>query len=182
MKSLLIRDSGPISRLELRLYNVCTRRESNLSPDHRGPFALEAMPPGAKVELEILYRGDQLKRDGEYNPSGATRKFLERPDNLAQALSFFGARVAEVEKRFYLDVGRPDMARFFGQPNLLPVGFGTGWNAKTVGCLLDEGELRQAGVSFRYGQPPPVSRRVCLDGHGNYAIPLGWGKLTLEET
>ena len=92
-----------------------------------------------------------------------------------------GAMFADVFHYYYSNLKKADPEAKITGPSIL------NWDFTCIGCPgYQQGQIWLAQFvdtyRSRYGQPPPVSRRVCLDGHGNYAIPLGWGKLTLEET
>jgi len=75
--------------------------------------------------------------------------------------------------------------------SVLPIGWGTGWESKTLGSSL----LRQDDRTFerllheyrmtkeqqrRPGDPFPKSRHLVLDERRQPALPLGWVRIRLE--
>ena len=75
--------------------------------------------------------------------------------------------------------------------SVLPIGWGTGWESKTLGSSL----LRQDDRTFerllheyrmtkeqqrRPGDPFPKSRHLVLDERRQPALPLGWVWIRLE--
>ena len=74
---------------------------------------------------------------------------------------------------------------------LLQLGWGTGWESKTLGSgllrtddraferLLDQYRMTKE-KDRRAGDPFPKSRHLVLDSQGRPSRPLGWVRVTLE--
>ncbi|MDI6797402.1 MAG: type III-A CRISPR-associated RAMP protein Csm5, partial [Desulfatibacillaceae bacterium] len=178
MKGLVIRDSGPVGMLEHRRYDIFVCKGGKITPKGR-PLALEAIPPGAQITADMYVQKDQLQRVRGYSPSQKAASILCNIDDFGKALWIFGKRLAEIEEEFYTDCGMPQIAAFFTEnknKSIFPIGFGTGWNSKTVGPLLDKSEIDTAKIRFPRGYPPPISRRLALDEDGKPDLPIGWVK------
>jgi len=174
LKGLFVSDSEPINEMELRLYDLVTRKGGQATIDSRGPFALEAIKTGSVVDIPIKVDGYFLQPDGDYKPSENASAILIRPESFVGAIKQFGKKVAEEDREYYNSIGMRDVAKFFEQDDLMPIGFGTGWNAKTIGTFLNQEDIRTAKITFRYGHPPPISRRVAIDKDNNHVLPIGW--------
>lgn len=179
LKALIVRDSAPFDHLELRLYDLYTHREGPAERDRRGPFGLEAIPPGTRLDIDLKVRGHFLDSDKDYRPSENAGDLLLNPGSVAGALQHFASRLAARERKFYKAAGLTEIAAFFEGRDLLPIGFGTGWNAKTIGTWLQHDQIRQAKIRFHRGAPPPKSRRVAIDAENKAMLPLGWAQFEL---
>jgi CRISPR-associated protein Csm5 len=180
LKALIIRDSAPLTdSLELRRYTLGIKHGSRL--DTRGEFSLEALKTGTVIEVEILCRTDFLRAEPGYKPSESAARLLRDPRSLGAALTEHSAALCKVEEEFYQAAGHASAARFFrGRSDLLAIGFGTGWNTKTLGQLIGAEGIRDAGIRFYKGSPPPISRELCLIGDRELWLPPGWVSFTLE--
>ena len=182
MKALMIRDSSPVSSLELRLYDIYILRYNGAERKLRQPLGLEAVPPETTLTFDVKVSADLLRWDREYRPGKNTMEILLNPKKLTDCISKFSHEVTNLEEKHFTKMKMPEVATFFNQHRdcLLPIGFGTGWHTKTIGTRLGPAEIKQARVKFRRGFPPPKSRRLALDHKQDPVLPVGWARFDLQ--
>ncbi len=198
LRALHVTDSAPVGADRLILINA---RVLHRSGKMASPIELEAIAPGTvfhftiKLDLALFSEWAQrhrLKMKGEQwlreLPAIVNRHTAQRIQE--ERKWFHGVPGAERILQFYQDLGIP--ARGF----LLQVGWGTGWDDKTLGSRLRadpnflEGILRprrEGGYGIARGRrqpgdPFPRSRRVVVqvqrapDGRTleRPIAPLGW--------
>jgi len=172
--------------LEVRLVETYSLdREGRLTPSQRLRIFAELLKVGATTQVtvkidESLFAYEELGLIGK-------RDWLE----LSRVCNEYTSRLMDAEGAFYRDHRLAQVANSYGKLRqelnkagegvfLLPIGWGAGWETKTVGRLLREddpalfSDLRE---KFRLGKMGydifPKTRRL-VDG----AQPLGWVKLT----
>ena len=180
LKSLVVRDSVPIEGMQFFLYDLYKNHSGRGDRDRRGPFGLESIPVGTEINIDVKMDGHFLTPNGDYKPSEYASGALLDPKTFAGAIRHFGNHVSKIEREFFGSLGHMQVAAFFERDNLLPIGFGTGWNTKTIGTFLKPQQIEQAKITFRRGHPPPISRRVAIDKDNNPVLPLGWVQFEME--
>lgn len=184
LRALQVSDAAPHASEDLKVQLVETYsldREGRLSPSERLRIFAELLKVGSTTELtvridESLFAYEQLGFIGK-------RDWLELPSVCGE----YAGSLTEAEDAFYRDHRASGVADFYGRLRqelnnagegafLLAIGWGSGWETKTVGRLLREddpalfSELRE---KFRLGKMGydvfPKTRRLV---GGKY--PLGW--------
>jgi len=159
--------------------------------------------PGAPIEVEAIRAGTEftcrLKVDralfGAWaQRAGLTghpgRDWLEELPHIIQAHT--QQRVARIRQRWQRSGENPALSQFFDMVArdregtcFVQVGWGSGWDGKTVGALLDDRQVDAIVTRYRLsrsrerrpGEPFPASRRMALDRQGRVAGPPGWLRL-----
>lgn len=185
LKGLVLRDSPPLppTALQLRPFEIWDLHGRRFERDS-GPFAFEALAEGADVRLPLVVSLDRLRPEGDYAPPAAVTEMLASHKSLLAPLRNWSLELLKDETEYFERAGAGEAARFVSglrrackkheDGAVVPLGFGTGWNAKTLGPILDAEDVRKAGVRFHRGAPPPISRRLCLDKDGRPVKPPGW--------
>lgn len=193
LRALRIADGPPLGGAELRVFvvGIYSLRGDRLLP--KGPdYRLNVVALPAGLDLELAASIDRYALDRA--ALGGQRAWLE---NLARYVGASSRALIDAERRFYAEVGQPGLATFYHHlardatqlgPNefFLPVGWGTGWLAKSIGPALRDApgfdDLRQR---FRLGrlEAPifPKSRRLVETAADRPETPVGWIKVTVEE-
>lgn len=169
--------------------------------------------PGAPIELEAV-RSDTvfhttITRDDSLHSTAAERelRYGERwawLQNLPAIAQRHALARAQQERQWYQQRNYAQVAGFYGQlveilqrnalgPNrlLLQIGWGGGWESKTIGAplkrdenawerLLGDGRLSPARLRRRRGDAFPKSRRA-VNLNDKPAAPLGWCLVEMEE-
>jgi CRISPR-associated protein Csm5 len=174
LKGLIVRDSDPIRLIEYRRYQVVLLHRDGLDRKLKDPPAVEAIVAKQEIPLEVIMRTDQLNSDGNYRPNLEAAKVVSDFNQFKSVIEDYGNSLVEKEIEYFKKAGLDEAVSWISNKNLIPLGFGTGWNAHTVGLLLTQNEISQASISFSRGKPPPISRRLTLDKSGNLKAPLGW--------
>jgi CRISPR-associated protein Csm5 len=159
------------------------------------PIALECVKGDAvfKATLTIddyLFQDEQAQQQLRFTTNQETwlRHLAQHANDQAhrrikQEMGFYQARQKEGAARFYRQLA--SLSKEMPTDTfLLQVGWGGGWDSKTVAYLLSAGE--KEAIIDRYnlakgkhhkGQPFPASRRAVSRGEGDRAqaaAPLGW--------
>ena len=201
MRAVQVVDSQPVAveRLAVGLVWTYTLRGSRLveKRESDGDYKsfVEWFPPGTALRLDVrlddFLFGDMANRELRFRPTQeqAVRHLARTCNTHAQALvasekEFFSTRGPTALHEFYQELeaalsALPDGAF------LLNVGWGGGWEVKTLGDLLrtalgQEGfqKLRQQHrLGRRPDAPFPKTRRLACEG-GAAQWPMGWVKLT----
>jgi CRISPR-associated protein Csm5 len=164
----------------------------------------EVLRPFAKLHTRLTLldewlsplASDELNFPGHYGDVAELLKACNRTarDHLIQEVSFAQQTHWELGRRYYgwlVDKLEEAMAQ---DACLLRLGWGAGYDDKTVTDLLDDGTFREVLDRYRLrvgrphrdlGTPPldkpfaPKSRHVAMDHKGRW-LPLGWVLLKLE--
>jgi CRISPR-associated protein Csm5 len=200
LRALRVEDSqplGPEGRLALRtvrVYPTETRDSPGLSID------LEAVDGGTVFQTALTideygFQGEAARRLGW----GERRAWLDRLPRLAKRHT---RQRLLVEAEYFNTRGGPAGARRFyddligiwdglaENELLLQVGWGTGWESKTLGSGLlrqDEAAFERLLSDYRMtkernrqvGDPFPKSRHLVLGKNGQPSEPLGWLRVRL---
>jgi len=202
LRALRVEDSRPLEtegRLELRtvqVYPTETRDSPGLNID------VEAVARGTvfQTALTIDEYGFQAEAARRLGWQGK-RPWLDRLPKLAREYArqrlliegeYFEARGGLAgTRRFYDHLINEVWSKLSANELLLQVGWGAGWESKTLGSGL----LRQDDAAFerllseyrmtkeqnrQVGDPFPKSRHLALDQNGRPAEPLGWLRVRLE--
>lgn len=210
LRALRVRDSAPadaesasvdgsLMMANVRVYPTATsqrRRQAGSGLD----IDVEAVAPGTTFTTEIA-----LETYGFADPQAAKlgwrgqRKWIKALPRLAR---HHAAARLETEAGYFGRSGRPTGARAFyddlikrlldlpGDTLLLQVGWGAGWESKTLGSELLRKDSRQfEGLLRDYrmtkqrhrepGDPFPISRHLALR-QGHPALPMGWLQVQIE--
>ena len=210
LRALQVSDSQSIAEgapLELARVNVFpTAQQTSYGRSQGLDLDVEALRKGMRLTATVKLDGSLFGDDtpwGRYVESelsfGKRQNWLLSLPQWARTIA--GRRLA-TEADFYGGKRDGDAARGFClrlaavwnglQENefLLQVGWGTGWQSKTFGTLLQqdprafEGLVRKYNLSSqdrkrKAGQPFPKSRKLVRRGE-KAVEPLGWVKVTLE--
>lgn len=194
LRALHVGDSAPVGPEQLMLVNaqVLTRRGTS------APIELEALRPETVFHLtmkldEALF-SDWARKLG----LGQRAEWLRRLPQIVQAHT---AERVETERRWYSGVPQAQAAqKFYAQlaglslPEkacVLQVGWGGGWDSKTLGSVLRADERFMEDIIAKYrlargkrhaGEPFPKSRRTAVRVLRNRMgevqtrpnVPLGW--------
>lgn len=204
LRALQISDSKPIDvrnkPLLLQHVRVITDDAASI------PIAVEAIPRLVTFEV-TMYLDDYLIKDKakelgwqssaamlEQLPTLANEwadRQIARELKLAKEKGW--GKAAEVYSKIQ---ARPRSPGVF----LLQIGWGTGWESKTLGTLLPDAQLRQARGRFELGKPPrwhghgqwkpdfdkpfPKGHRLTIEENKNSPPqePLGWVLLEMKQT
>lgn len=190
LRALHVSDSGPDDQRRLQLINV----QVIVNGKSASPVELEAIPAGVTFTATLALDGF-LRQPGTASALGWANDQLKWLSGLPTAVNAFtGMRLGEEWKRwqgvpgmmrsFYQDLrnrfgARNDRAEFY-----LQLGWGGGWDSKTLGAVLTQDGDVFAQVVTRYhlkrkgkyqpGEVFPRSRRVLMNGQNAPARPLGW--------
>ena len=203
LRALHISDSEPIDleQVQIGLAWVHTLRNGQLVQKRVGgeeyKMLMEWLPVGVSTRLTIrldeqLLQGDYLRDLGFMEEQQKTLR------NFAAACNERAHAMIEHEGGFYEDYGLPAIAKFYQTLGnrlqqieeqggfLLNIGWGGGWETKTVTNPLTEGldeeyeRIRQTYNLGRRGADVfPKTRRVAYQGDQPFA-PLGWVALIPE--
>lgn len=186
VKDCYLKKPTPMEVVEVGIYSV--GREGL---QFRQRLFVEAVLRGTIFEGEMVIEEFLFTTEAERELG-----FSQRPVKL-HLLCEYGRQMAEriitSEKIFYRNVGRRDMISFYERlaqklseslPNqfLLQIGWGTGWQSKTIGSKLPEQEIDEVVDKYFKRKPKgifPSSRRL-IEYPGEGLLPLGWVKVTLE--
>jgi CRISPR-associated protein Csm5 len=203
LRALHISDSEPIDpeQAQIGLAWVHTLRNKQLVQKRAGQeeftMFLEWLPVGVQTRLTIhlderLLQGDYLQQLGfEEDQIKVLRDFVAACNERASA-------IIEHEGEFYEDYGLPAITQFYQTLNerlqqveeeggfLLNIGWGGGWEMKTVTNPLTEGlddEYEQIRKAYNLGRRDsgvfPKTRRLAYR-HNQPFAPLGWVALIPE--
>lgn len=202
MKAFVIRDSGP---LDMSGFAMCAVRIMNVMRDGfrektGAPIQVEALTPGAgTVELRGYIDRFRLRRDTDLARSagGAGVALLNDWNALLNAFQEQSKELLRIEHGFHDDQKAPTEKRFFAElardgAIYLPLGFGTGWWAKTTGRIARPEDIYSIREYFgkydsdrpnkNMGSPRvelfPKTRKQIRDRDG--WKPMGWVKVEFE--
>ncbi len=201
LRAIHVSDSPSLApeTVQIELVWVYTLRGNQLVPKREGnteyKLFVESLLPNTETEVVIrldteLLEGRALKELGFSEQSGhALKEFPTLCNNRAQSL-------IESEGHFCKDYGLPEMAHFYVELYnkleeveaeggfLLNIGWGGGWETKTVTNPLTDGldrEYEQIRRTFNLGkrdsQEFPKTRRIVFRNNQPW-MPLGWVSLT----
>jgi len=177
---LRLADAFPVGELKMVASEVQVRSESS-----RGrqaiPVWVEAVSPGAQFVTTLAMAPAAWSPWKELDDD---RKVLFG-SNLLGVLQTWGAALREIELAHWRRLDPGVASNFEGKvpagKTVFPVGFGTGWVAKTIGRHLrdDRDLMRQLLDRYRLSRSKspdpanfPVGHRV-VDGPGGW-LPMGW--------
>jgi CRISPR-associated protein Csm5 len=203
LRALHVSDSEPVDakQVQIGLTWVHTLRNNQLVPKRVGQeeykMFVEWLRVGAQTRLTI--RIDERLLEGKYRQDiGFRDDQVNALREFAVACNERAAALMEHEAAFYEDHGLPAIARFYQTlldrlqqvervgGFVLNIGWGGGWETKTVTNPLTEGldeeyeRIRQTYNLGRRGADVfPKTRRVAYQGDQPFA-PLGWIALIPE--
>lgn len=188
LKALAISDSRPLpwtpgfACTRVRIMNT---RQQGFSEKTGTPIHTESLMPGAEpVRIPIAIDRIRLEQDTALGRAarGKAVALLGNTDAFTAALKAFSTALVDYEAAFYQDRQQPQQAQWLrrhhhGGAILLPIGYGTGWHAKTLGMLMDLKGLEQAREQWRLGRRGvslfPKSRKWADSPKGG-RLPMGW--------
>ena len=208
MRTVQVSDTTPIpiEALEMGMaWTVTLNRDGELIPKREGNREYKTFVEQIRVEqtFDLSIKIDKLLfREREKGELGFTVK-QERVlcEKLATVCNYRTQDLADEEAEFYDYYKLPEITNFYellsnqveSLPDgafILPVGWGTGYRAKTVTELLTEGDNDLMGDLRRhyhlgrsrsggdyYDDEFPKTRRVLYDGQ-KPTLPLGWVQIT----
>lgn len=204
LRALRVADSPPLPPDSLRLEGVQVY-----------PTARRKGGPGLDLDVETIQTNTTftvLLAVEEYGFQGDAARRLRWQDkrrwltNLARlGREYARQRLLTEAEYFKAKKGPVSALRFYDElihtwdalkenEFILQIGWGGGWESKTLGSLLKENErafeqrvlnnkryrLRRGQTRRRPGDPFPTSRRLVLRGN-EPALPLGWVRVELSE-
>ncbi len=210
MRVLQVSDTEPVSRecLAAGLIWTYTLRGNRLvekrEQDGEYKVFVEWLIPGATLQLSLriddFLFGNTANRELHFR--GAKEQAVQE---MAQTCNAYARAIIASEKAFYAKYGLATLRDFYSDLEttlnglsegafFLNVGWGSGWEIKTVGDLLrtqlGPDGFKQLRQRYRLGENPkthqldlnglfPHTRRIAYDG-GAPMWPMGWVKLTKE--
>lgn len=203
LKALIVQDSPPLA-LDSG-FAMCQVVIMNLGRDgfREKPgvsIHVEALMPGvAPVVMPFYIDRFRLKHDTGLGKAldGKGVALLSDPARLEQALRSHGQALAEGESDFYGKHKQGPQSTFFQliarDPGIhLPLGFGTGWTAKTVGRVADPAEVHKIRKMFGTNRDGRYNKNMGTQGvetfpktrkwaHGpTRKLPMGWCKVEIR--
>lgn len=205
LKAFIVRDSAPLEdfrqRFAMTHVKVMNIMQRNFEAKYGMPIYLESLMPGTGA-IEIPFYVDlfRLKKDSALAEvaGGRTVRLLQEGAELSGALQAFSTALIDHEIAFYRDQHANNAVSFFEGLRRtgaihLDLGFGTGWNAKTVGLQLEDNEL--AAIRHKYGRNRegkpnknmgspghpvfPKTRKWAATAKDGYR-PMGWFRLEID--
>ncbi|MDZ7391318.1 MAG: type III-A CRISPR-associated RAMP protein Csm5 [candidate division KSB1 bacterium] len=205
LRALQVLDSEPLpaERLTVGLVWTYTLRDGHLveKRDQEGQYKnyAEWLPPGTATTVQV--RLDEFLFSPAARELGLAGERERVIRSLAGACNASAQRLITAEKEFFSQHGRQSLRDFYAQLEaslaglpegafLLNLGWGSGWQAKTIGDLVRAAlgeetfeELRRSyGVgrhpqTKQFSKPFPKTRRLAYQA-GAPVWPLGWVQLT----
>jgi CRISPR-associated protein Csm5 len=209
LRALQVKDSTTAdkSRLELRQVRVYppSRRATNVPRgDHESGLDIncECVRAGSEFHLELHVDKQLLGLPVATTRMEQAPRLAQLLDDLPRVLRRNAQRVLKQELSFYdrhddATVAHDELGKVVAQHNqtlkgsdrrraLLPLGWGAGWESKTLGAealanVLEETITicQMARGQRRPGDPFPKSRKLVLRG-AKPALPLGWVLLEFQ--
>ncbi|MCS6962926.1 type III-A CRISPR-associated RAMP protein Csm5 [Thermoflexus sp.] len=178
---------------------VIARAVVQVGPRQAAPISVEALRPGITLTatlsiderlLEIGERKLGWEGKGKFLRSLAAVARNFALDRIRKEQAWAQAHQLGALQSFYADLrARLDRMRAEKRPAfLLRVGWGGGWESKTLGKEpFDEAAFEELLRRYirpkgdrRPGDPFPRSRRVVVDGQGRPLRPFGWVEVEME--
>lgn len=202
-KGLRVRDSERLSPNQLAGIDVMSYHAQKQGMREMGSeycWTIEAFPTGTNLKTEIDLDLYALQPPDNSAPFDRRRQELNKKmkdranilvTELFQTVTIASNELILKEQRFYNDHRMEDVAEFYhklsliqdDKNTLLPLGWGAGWQSKTIGMLdLDNEILNSIQRKYNLGRQGsayfPSTRRLYIDGKGS-KYPIGWVKLYL---
>lgn len=196
LRALQVGDSTPDEQGRVQLLNV----QVAVGEKAASPIELEAVPREVTFTATVTLDG-YLRQNGTAGQLGWKDDQLRLFNNLPQVVNHFSKRRLADEIERWRDRNVP-IRGFFGtlarhvdqlDPRaefLLQLGWGGGWDSKTLNHHLtaDEGAffevVQRYGLDrqrkFQLGDHFPKSRRVVVNANSQPVRPLGWIKVRME--
>lgn len=203
-----LRDSEPLSTDIIQVIEVkviSTTSDGDLR-DKTYSIFIEALVENTQVELSIEWQTYLLdKSDAKLGFNNLLRRIVYLPEYCRAA----SLNIMAQERDFYSRHGKKELAGWFDKKlNIysrrndmtfpLPLGWGSGYDSKTITDLLDVGTFKEVVETYKYtqglGKPgrnpaanwlgiaeSPKSRKVAIrhnHGHTSYE-PIGWVELSI---
>jgi CRISPR-associated protein Csm5 len=196
LRALQVSDSTPGSSTDLLMLNaqVFGQRSSG------APIALECVRADAQFSATLTIDEFLFSQQASSLHLGNKREWLvnlaqlaneQAAERIKQELTFYGSRAKSRVAGFYRQVNKLLAGGLPAGSFLLQVGWGGGWNSKTLGYLVPDNEreaiiqqYRLAKGQRKQGDAFPKSRRAVAAGPLEEArpmAPLGWLLLQLKE-
>jgi CRISPR-associated protein Csm5 len=203
LRALHISDSAPVAPDNIMLVNA---RVMNRRGGLGSPIELEALRPGTKLQARL--KVDTALFSEWARQQGLKLRWDDLLARLPEVVRAFSARRLAQERALYASISQAGpLARFYQtwQEEALPtnafllqLGWGTGWEGKTLGSHLQADERFMEVLLQDYhlargrrevGDPFPKSRRVLVkvekSGAGQAIetplVPLGWVLVEMME-
>jgi CRISPR-associated protein Csm5 len=160
------------------------------------PIFLEVIPRGTTMEATLIMDRYILRPERRVRGMYHFRKrhFF---DQLIERCREFSGQLIKLELDFYSDCGIWKLQGFYealakrqaslqSDEFLMPIGWGTGWLAKTIGTKLTRGEVSTVADTYHlekwqgplFPEVFPKTRRLVGDRQASE--PLGWVKMCLH--
>lgn len=201
LRALHVTDSEPLApeQVQIGLVWVYTLQGSHLMQKRVGneeyKTFLEWLPAGSQTPLSITLDENLLQKHAQ--DLGFNKRQTAKLRGFIDACNERAASLIESEQGFYEEYGLNPIVRFYQALHdrqqrvqeqggfLLNVGWGGGWETKTVTNPLTEGldeefeQIRRVHKLWRHGYMFPKTRRVAFRNNQPDA-PLGWVALIPE--
>ncbi len=193
-KALIVRDSAPVTGPQAMAMSHVKVMNTVHDGFKEKPLPLYAeclMPAAGTIEVPFYVDLHRLKKDEALGKAagGKTAELLRDPAKFEAALRGFSQALLELEMKFYHVRNVPDKEGQFREWRrdggiYLNLGFGTGWNAKTVGLAMSDEQYDRTRDLFRLGRegmPFPKTRKWAAMPDNSYQ-PMGWVRVDIRWT
>ncbi len=192
-----------LQAVQVQIFSVSTQTKLNSKP---AAIFLEVLRPGFEFNMQMVWQAHLTQHQQAQDVLGFPKN-AQRWLYLAQYCREAALRLIEQEYHFYDRHIETRVAEWYQQlhqtaldlpPNafLLPIGYGSGFDAKTITRLLGNGRFESVCKAFRntngLGRPgntrdgrwlgpadAPKSRKLVVDRTGQ-KLPLGWVEVHMQ--
>lgn len=191
-KALIVRDSQPVTGPQAMAMSHIKVMNTLGNGFREKPLPLYAeclMPVAGTIDVPFYVDLHRLATDTalEKAAGGKTAELLRDPVKFEASLRAFSQALLELEAKFYNERKVSDKERQFREwledgGIYLDLGFGTGWNAKTVGLAMSDDQYYRSRDLFRLGRegmPFPKTRKWAATPDRGYQ-PMGWVRLDIH--
>lgn len=198
MRTLQVSDSQPLDHEHMWLYpvNVFSKGET------QSPIELECVAPKVSFSATLTLDTGLLDKADHPDLRWDKDQHVKYVKNVRAVSNFFSKQRIK-RQALYWENRSNALAKYYRQLQrmidriekdtfLLQVGWGGGWDSKTLGEHITSQEREFAAVmqqhgrqmnkqnAWKPGREYPASRRVVVDQQGRPKLPLGWVVIKME--
>jgi len=188
LKALIIRDSQPLDiekQFAINHVRVMNLMRDNKFTEKPGMRILteSLMPTAGTIEIPFVIDLFRLLNDPALPKE--TKNIIASEKLLEQTLREFSKDLLQHELEFYKKCTQNSAQTFIQSlinqnTIILDLGFGTGWNAKTIGMTFDPQTLKTVRNIWKLGKDAPIFPKTRKWVHnGKEYVPMGWFKLEI---